>query len=234
MAPRFDLKLIPRLCAYCGRKKDLEREHVIPRAFNPAAAGPWQPAIVWGCKRCNKQKAILDEFMRDMLVCDYFADSHPVARTIRQSTLQRALVSGHSKKFRKLLAQMKPETIYSKGGIILGEGMGASLEDDPVTPWLTYVVQGLTVACFKTRLPAGLEFSVSRFMPDGYAWLGQTLPTFHARTAVRIGRHTTFTQCQAQDEPPGVGIWVTDFFGVVLVTYALPAEALAEGINSQV
>lgn len=220
-----DLSALPRECAYCGSTSDLSKEHVIPRSFEAENAPNWEPVIVWACIDCNNAKSKLDLRVRELFAVDHFGGNHATAQKLMLGKIARSLQKGKSRQLAKLLSRARPEHLLGKSGEALGFGMGASLDDDPFTPWFALVIAGLTFALTGQRLTSAAEFDVGRYYSDGYDAIRSALQKSRAPDPVQLGTHTKFTYRSVADLPSGFGMWVFEFYsGVVFVVFVMPPD----------
>src|SRR5690242_15834140 len=67
-------------CSYCGRVRELEPEHVVPRSlfFDKSQA----TIVIPACEECNREKAEGEGDLRDYMATSIRGRTHPVARQL--------------------------------------------------------------------------------------------------------------------------------------------------------
>ncbi len=84
------------MCAYCGVKRGLTKDHVIPKCLFKRPL-PSNMITVPACSECNNAKSKDEDYLRDMLVIDHFTSSNPTAQTLLNNKVIRSATEGSSK-----------------------------------------------------------------------------------------------------------------------------------------
>jgi hypothetical protein len=218
---------LPLECAYCGSNENLTKEHVIPRSFEAENAANWEPVIVWACSDCNGEKSKLDSKVRDLFAIDIFGGKHDTAQKLMagkiKRSVQRSIELGHRNVLLELAKSMSPDRIVGADGIVLAEGMGTKLSDDPFTPWFSLVIRGIAMALSNTRFAEAFDLDLGRYYPDSYGLIREQLQAIGAPDPVVLGSHTKFTYRTVDGASTGFGVWVFQFYGgVVFAAFVTP------------
>ena len=64
-----------KVCGYCGDQPALTVDHVIPKSLFPRPLSKFMLTVP-ACKKCNEEKALDDDYLRDMMVIDIENDGH--------------------------------------------------------------------------------------------------------------------------------------------------------------
>jgi hypothetical protein len=224
---------LPLECAYCGSSENLTKEHVIPRSFEAENAANWEPVIVWACSTCNGEKSKLDSKVRDLFAIDIFGGNHETAQKLMAGKIKRSVEHsiklGHRNPLIELAKSMSPDRIVGAGGIVLAEGMGPKLKEDPFTPWFRLVVKGIAMALSNTRITEPFDIDLGRYYPDSYGLIREQLQAIGAPDPVVLGSHTKFTYRPVDGAPAGFGVWVFQFYGgVVFAAFVTPEGMIPE------
>lgn len=224
---------LPLECAYCGSNENLTKEHVIPRSFEAEKAANWEPVIVWACSDCNGEKSKLDSKVKDLFAIDIFGGNHDTAQKLMagkiKRSVQRSIELGHRNVLLELAKSMSPYRIVGADGIVLAEGMGTKLSDDPFTPWFSLVIKGIAMALSNTRFAEAFDLDLGRYYPDSYGLIREQLQAIGAPDPVVLGSHTKFTYRTVDGASTGFGVWVFQFYGdVVFAAFVTPKGMIPE------
>src|SRR5690242_15786461 len=106
-------------CVYCGALGEVSRDHVIPLTL---FTRPYPPNLITVpcCLVCNNGKSRDDDYLRDMLVCDLFAEQSPTAKQVLEQRTLRSAARGKSVLARDTRASGAITPLYSNGGVYFG------------------------------------------------------------------------------------------------------------------
>lgn len=238
MKPILELSSISRACAYCGALDNLTKEHVIPRSFGSSEGRDHRWIVVWACTVCNGKKSSLDESAKGALVMLKDSFGSPAAIALEPSVMRsmgRLVDIGRTSPNLEAVRGMKPTLLLGADGTAHLK-MEGRLQVDVLTPWIQYVVRGLTVACTGQRIPTDADVScefIKRVDVDRA--LGE-LP-FAFSSTIQLGNHTeiSWRPCEESRQrdyrpKPGdwrspYGAWWLRFFGGLgLFVSVLPSD----------
>lgn len=153
-----------RECAYCGEKKPVSREHVVPKCL---FLKPYPPNLVTvpACDECNNAKSLDDDFLRDFLVCDNYVLQSPIARQIFHLKMLSSQRQGSSVVAREVIEGARLQPLYTKGGIYIGEFHTLSVDEERLKKIFERLIQGLYYDSQKRRFPSGYEMEFRRHFP---------------------------------------------------------------------
>jgi hypothetical protein len=200
-------------CAYCGKERDLTRDHVIPKCLfiKPRP----RPIIVWACERCNNEKSKTDDYLRDLLVTDAFASESPVAQELLRGSVMRSVKQNSSAFTKKLLRDAKPSSFFAPGGIYLGEVFSVSIDGTKIFEW---IIRGLYFKVTNTVIPMTYRFHVERLDPrHGLKGIEVALEMpYYAR--FRVGRSQEFfASLGVSDQDPFTTFWLFCFYSSIWI-----------------
>ncbi|MGB7070657.1 MAG: hypothetical protein WBD22_14285 [Pyrinomonadaceae bacterium] len=148
-------------CVYCGETRELTREHVIARCLFPGPL-PSNIVLVPVCDPCNQEKAKHDDYLRDMLAVDVDTSKSNEAQTLLTGKVFRSAETNRSQVMRAAKSNGKFESIYSKGGIYLGQGYSFPIDGQRVNHIFSLIIRGLYYTTTSRLLPQDCEFEVRR------------------------------------------------------------------------
>lgn len=130
--------------------------------------------IVPVCEECNGAKSKDDDFLRDLLVIDPFAQHHSVAKEISKTKLLRSAARNSSEIARQVVRQAELTPFYSHGGIYLGDAYSAELDTERLERILFSICQGLLFDAQGIRIPSDYKIEVRRFQPKEFVEVFQS------------------------------------------------------------
>lgn len=148
-----------RECTYCGKQRPITRDHVVPKCLFPGPV-PNDMPIVPACQPCNQELAQHQDYLRDMLICDFRCSDHPAARAILEGPVRRAIQTNRSLVARTVRDGIRKESLYTLGGIYLGDGYVIPTEQPRLNHIFRMMVRGLYYSKFGRRLPEDYAVSV--------------------------------------------------------------------------
>jgi hypothetical protein len=173
------------------------------------------------CRRCNGEKSKDDDYLRDMLVTDISTSFDPTARAIKDGKLRRAVGSRRSHFVREFLPQARPDTLRSKGGIIVAEDVySAPANGQRIERIFSRILRGLFYHKFKLALPPKIVFEVRRVQPPELAVFFRDIlgsPTMNGPHG--IGDIFKCWEMHATEDQR-ISYWVLLFYGGYVVTVA--------------
>jgi len=211
-------------CAYCGTVSELTRDHVIPKSLFTKPR-PNNPVIVPACKACNQEKSATDDYLRDFLVTDAYSSESMIAKQVQERMLSS--VRQKSSVFAKQLLQgAQPQSLYSPGGIYIGEILKFEFAGGLIFP---RIVRGLHYNLTQKRIPDNYEFRV--FRPDpmsGGEILENVLRQPHQAFGVGDnGEFKGILQISTEDEFSTIWhLWFYESVLVVIFSEPPPAPAV--------
>ena len=208
-------------CAYCGVIGTLTDDHVIPRCLFEKPLPP-DMVKVPACEKCNNDKSKDDDYLRDFLVTDIYASEHPVAKRV---FLTKTLSAGRQNKsalVRAAKAQGRPESIYTKGGIYLGEGFGVPLEGERVNNIFIRIVRGLYYKIRTKRIPDDYVFEVSRWDSSEFREIWPKLQQTGFNGPYRCGDVLTCLMMYAEEDEFISDWWLWFYDGVCVHVVTAP------------
>jgi len=147
-------------CAYCGKTKDLTRDHVFSRGFFNKPY-PKDNIIVPACKQCNNVISKDEEFFRTLLAAraTFTEDGKKLWREkVLGSSFKR------SPKFKSYITKMLGrDSLYTNSGIYLGDIPVLKLgneENRRINNVIGKVVKGLYAFHFDKRLTDDIELMI--------------------------------------------------------------------------
>ncbi|HEV8191424.1 MAG TPA: hypothetical protein VGP82_08045 [Ktedonobacterales bacterium] len=162
---------------YCGTVAELTGDHVIPAClFEDGKASADTPTVdtatvdtptVLACRRCNNERKNLDDsYSCDLLVSDYDAYQHPIARKIMVGPALRAARGTErvQSPFAHAVHQQPPRRvpIHPPSGIYIGDAYAIDLPTARIGRIFARMVRGLSRADVGTPLADRVNFSRQR------------------------------------------------------------------------
>lgn len=205
----------------------MTREHVIPRCLFVAPL-PSNPVIIPVCEECNGAKSKDDDFLRDLLVIDPFAQNHPIARKILQTTLLRSAARNPATIVREVLENSQLMPFYPHGGIYLGDAYSTELDTDRLEKILFAVCKGLLFDARSLRIPDEYSVEIMRFQPREFIEVVEDFASnLHLKGPRQIG--TVFWAYYVQvEEDPYSCIFLLQFYGGVGLSVTILRPDLAQ------
>lgn len=149
-------------CAYCGAVGEVTDDHVIPQCLWGRVKGaPKSAPVIDACSHCNSiWKSGNDSYLRDVLINDRGAASHPVAGKIRPKFI-RSVLRNQSDLDRDIREKGKIVLAARPSGIVV-----PSLEieevEERMKKILFLVIRGLHFYYLHEPLPSDLSFWVAQ------------------------------------------------------------------------
>ena len=179
------------------------------------------------CERCNVEKSLNDDFLRDILVTDIFGCNHPVAQAIFAKML-RADRAGKSVIAREARAKARKKSMYTSGGVFIGDFPMFDVDQGRLDRVFAPITRGLY---YKLR---------GRYLPDHYRIRARKLLPFDAMKYLpmftehegsgpyAIGGDIFGCRYVVSSEDLSTSLWLLCFYGRVffLVSSEPPAESL--------
>lgn len=129
---------------YTSNEEKYEEEHVVPKElFAPYGATEY-PAVLWTCKKYHKQKTSDEQFVISRML----AGVHSVTERYKariDAELNAVSRSHRNDLYASLLDAGKDQSIYSEGGIYVGEATTFVLPNNRALPFLEKIGKGLWV-----------------------------------------------------------------------------------------
>ncbi|SRR5258706_5021968 len=198
-----------RECVYCGEVKAVAKEHVVPKCL---FIKPYPPNLISvpACDDCNNAKSLDDDFLRDFLVCDNFVSQSPVAQQIFQQKMLSSQRKGSSLIAREAILKGRLESLYTKGGIYIGDFHSFSVNEQRLNKIFETLVRGLYYDAHKKRFPDGYQIELTRHFPWEFKDVFTELSKLHLNKRV-LGNvfGCAFTTAQ---EDPFTTAWIFWFY----------------------
>jgi len=146
-------------CVYCGLTTEITEDHVIPGTlFNWKLPQGQQWIKAPACKSCNSNlKSKDDEYLRDMLVCEFKAIQHPTAKDCFQKMLSSAR-RNTSVIARDAFKRGQSVNLYTPNGLFLGEHFSYPVNRERIQRIFTRIVKGLFYRNLQKYIPPQYEF----------------------------------------------------------------------------
>ena len=159
-----------RQCAYCGKHREITRDHVIPRCLFPRPL-PNKMVTVPACNDCNSKKARHDDFLRDLLTSDIACNESPIAQQIFQEKVLSSHRQGKSLLARIALDEAKETPIITESGYYWGGCHVAHFDLNLAIEMFSFLVRGLYFRLRRIVLPPDCTFDVRRLgSEDANKW----------------------------------------------------------------
>jgi hypothetical protein len=195
-------------CAYCASDASrVTRDHVIPLLL---FTKPFPPNLITvpACKKCQAEKQVDDEFLRDYLTCDVAAGQHPIASAIRLNKTYRAVERNSSEFARFVVTQQRRKVpLVTAAGIFAGVGVYTPLPLGRVESVITRITRGLYYAHQKRIMPSNTAITVLlRNLSDFETLLG----ALGRRHQVHLG--SVFSCAYCEGTIPMHSLWLMLFY----------------------
>ncbi len=159
-------------CAYCGKRKELSQDHVIPLCLFPKVKAKDEEMItVYACDNCNNvKKSKNDAFLRDILVGDIWNENNPLAQEPHQAML-RAVQKNRSPLAKQIIDNAYPETYISKDGRVRVNGYMLPFEEELKEQFqntFETIARGLYFKNSGEIYPKNYTFDIMRIEPIEY------------------------------------------------------------------
>jgi len=194
-------------CVYCGQVKPTTSEHFVPRSLFDKK--PQQAWTIPACDRCNQEKANSDDYLRYMLVVDDSCGWHPVAQALMRKMLRSARYG--SSRVANATRNAKQSSIFSPGGVYMGDLLAVPLEDARLARIFTWLTRGAYFYFLKQRIPDDYTF---KFMRVDKTRAGEMWALYAARAKPISVQGAGVFGCTAMtlDSDPFASIWLLGFY----------------------
>jgi hypothetical protein len=108
----------------------------------------------------QQQKARLDIFLRDYLVCNVDAQPNPIADSIRSGTYQRSVERKQSELWKVIQSEKTERIKLSRGGVDLGMLINMPFGRGPLKDSISFIVKGVHYRFTGKRIPVEHAFLV--------------------------------------------------------------------------
>jgi hypothetical protein len=136
-------------CAYCGKVAESTDYHVIPKCLFQRLL-PNNPVKAPACLSCNNEKSKSDDYLRDLLVVDAYSSELKVAQAIFRDRMLSSVRQNSSALAKAAVAESKPLSVYSRGGIYLGDVLSFPVEAQNI---FSHIARGLYYNIQRKRIP---------------------------------------------------------------------------------
>jgi hypothetical protein len=128
------------------------------------------------CFACNQDKAMLDNYFRDVVTADIASYRNPKVRAILEERVRPSVRRNQSLLWRAAATGTRWVPMHTPAGILLGNLPAMPLDGARHNRALSMIIQGLYANSFGKRLPAGCSFDIGRINPALIAenWHGLT------------------------------------------------------------
>jgi hypothetical protein len=204
-------------CVYCGVAPATTRDHIVPKCLFPEPL----PELITApaCLKCNREKALDEQYLRDVLAVDIYTSEQPGARSIFDGKMARARVRNRSEIARSgRHARMEP--LYTPGGIYLGNYATIPLDWERISRIIGMIIRGLYWQIRREVFPQGYMIDVARIDPLEVRTVAEAMSATHVNGPYRLGDSTFSCVMQFVKEDPGMSRWLLCFYQnfVLLVT----------------
>ena len=215
------------VCAYCGRKRKLTRDHIPPRNLFPEPR-PGDLITVPSCRECNHSAGLDDEYFRMVVVMREDAGGHYGARQSWEK-VRRSLRRPEAQGLRaSVLRSMHPVMLRSAGGLYLGKWMGITVDAERVNRVAARIVRGLFYHESGHRLPDTYEAFAEvdpMFEPEelGSGDTVRVLGAIQTQPAKIIGNDVFSYRFLCAEDDPGCTFWLMSFYKTLFAMgYTMP------------
>jgi hypothetical protein len=212
------------LCVYCGEIRPVTRDHVIPRTLF-ATPPPPNLITVPCCLECNNEKSKDDDYLRDILTADIYANAHPIARSIFEGKVIKSVRRNSSDFARVATTSARTNPIYTKRGVYLGSVISIAVDADRIKTIFTRVVRGLYYDARKQRVPDDYVFDIWRYQP----WdVGEVVAHFNRLhpNGPRILGNIFGCMFLSAEEDPMTTFWLIWFYSGAFFSVSVENPAL--------
>lgn len=204
-------------CVYCGLEPANTRDHIVPKCLFPEPL----PELITApaCLECNREKAQLEQYLRDVLAVDIHTSEQPGARVIFDGKFARARARNRSEIARSARdAPMEP--LYTPGGIYLGHYATVPLDWDRVSRTIVMIIRGLYWQLRSELFPQEYMIDVERVDPIEVRSVWDEIGASHFNGPYCLGDGIFSCVMQFVEEDTGMTRWLLSFYQnyVLLVT----------------
>ena len=212
-------------CAYCGMVKQVTKDHVVPRCLFTQPY-PKNLITVPACLGCNQEKALNDEYLRDLVTTDIYGNQSPIAKEIFNDKVVRSSRSNRSLMAREFLSGARFEPFYTKGGVYLGDFPSATVDPQRITTIFATMAQGLYYDHRRHRIPSNYIFEVLRYHPWDFKGVYESLNSqLHLNGPRILGDVFGCAYVSAQEDPPTT-LWLMWFYGMFFISVSAMSPPL--------
>jgi hypothetical protein len=145
------------ICAYCGAKDNLTKDHVPPKNLFPKPR-PNDLVTVKACKSCHSTTSKDDEYFRLKISMREDIASHPAASDI-WSTVFRSLSRSQSTGLKKqVFLDLRYVNLKTSSGLYLGKSIGYVVDMKRIRRVVEHTIRGLYF--IESGNPLGIENEV--------------------------------------------------------------------------
>ncbi len=198
-------------CAYCGKRRKITRDHVIPKSLFDRPLPKYMPTVP-SCNECNNDKSKHDSFLRDILVMDYAACESPIAKKIFDEKVMRAMSRGQSLAAKIMVESGKPIDIKTPSGLIVDTAYMGKFSFARAVSMFGYTVRGLNYRLRKTVLSKDCEIRVLRTAANDIAYCHGIFDSIGAPPPIGIGQGVFSMRCAFCDGHPDISLWLLTFY----------------------
>lgn len=201
-------------CAYCGNVAELTDDHVIPKCLFQRPL-PSNPVKAPACFPCNNEKSKTDDYLRDFLVLDAYASDHKIAQALFRDKMISSVRQNSSALAKTALSKSKPHSVYSPGGIYIGDVLSFPIEAKGI---FSRIARGLYYNIQRKRIPDDYIFTVTRPEPQR---LEEIMAHFVQlpHLAFRVGDHGEFISIfVGSTADPFTMIWLLWFYESICIS----------------
>lgn len=216
-------------CVYCGAFGKVTEDHVIPQCLFEKPLPP-DTVKVPACNLCNNKKSKDDGYLRDILVTDVSTSNHPTAKAIFREKSLSAHRQNKSEFLRYAVATLRPEPMYTPGGIYLGHVHATKIEKERLSEIIMRMVRGLYYNLYRKRIPDDYKSEVTRWdvtEPRKFnEYAAKVMPYFGEPR--RIGKVLEYGMRHVEEDPFATH-WLLLFYGgmrftVITNSYGFEAD----------
>jgi cation transport regulator ChaB len=197
-------------CVYCGRNSPLTKDHVIPRSL---FVSPFPPNLITVpcCEQCNNLKSRDEDYLRDLLTTDIYANTHPIAENIFKDKVARSARRNSSEFAHKVVTSARSEPFYTRGGVYLGNVVAIPVDEIRMTGIFTRIVRGLYYEARKQRIPDNYIFKVWRYQPWDFLEALEYFKQMHMNGPRILGDVFGYAFLSVQEDPL-MTLWLLWFY----------------------
>ena len=107
-------------CIYCGRLKNIDKDHVPPQCFFPPPR-PDNMITVPSCKKCNRDFGKIDERVRNLISSSENVEKHESIKNYISGKRDRSFLRKKQSNLDHVLNSMDLVHTYTESGIYLGK-----------------------------------------------------------------------------------------------------------------
>lgn len=203
-------------CVYCGSTKPLTRDHIIPKSLF-SRPFPANLMTVPACFECNNRKSRDDEYLRDVLTLDLFGNQHPIASHIFSTKVLAAQRRNSSEVVRTVLLHHRPEALYTRMGVYLGDAVSAPIDEARMIGIFTRIVRGLYYDARRQRIPDQYVFDLRRYHLWEFDNVWSLFSRLHVHGPKSLGSIFSAAYVYAQEDAFSTW-WLLLFYERVLVS----------------